>query len=229
MSKVLILIDGFNFYHRLKEFQSKFNRCVKWINYKALMLNYFKSENDINNSYEFIYFSAIAEHRGQECVDRHKLYIEALKTQNIKITLGQFKEKHIKRCSCVERCSDCNSIQDKTMLTKHEEKNTDVNIAIALVEKALLKEYDICYILSSDSDFYTAIERAKTVHPDGKIVLVPPPLVKNSSRKKPYYIKAIKEISGSNPLFISWNTIKKSQFSDIITLPDGKYLRNPWL
>ena len=224
MARILVLIDGFNFYHRLKDYQYRFKTCVKWLNYKSLMLSYFKDETDKENVYDFKYFSAIAEHRGEDCCSRHKIYIEALKSENIDVILGKFKEKNIPRCKCNERCTNCNSIQDKTKLTKHEEKNTDVNIAITLVEKALLKEYDTCYILSSDSDFNTAIKRAKELYPKGKIVLVPPPIPNNSKRNTPYYINSIKKLTGNHPLFVSWNTIKKAQFPDMI----NDNIVNPW-
>ena len=52
MKKVLVLIDGFNFYHRLKDFQYKNNICVKWLNYKELIKAHF---TDYEN-YEFDYY-----------------------------------------------------------------------------------------------------------------------------------------------------------------------------
>ncbi|MDR1168117.1 MAG: NYN domain-containing protein [Heliobacteriaceae bacterium] len=221
MSKILVLIDGFNFYHRLDDYQYKNKVCVKWLNYKKLLQAYFDDVK--NNSFEFIYFSAYAEHRGKNSVERHKIYVKALETQDIKVVLGKFKKKTINRCKRSERCSGCNSKQDRTHLTKHEEKNTDVNIAITIVEKALEKGYDTCYILSSDSDFDTAIARAKEVYPTGRIVLVPPPQPNNSNRKKPYYIQAVQKLTKSKPLFISWEKIKNSQFPD-----EFKGLHNPW-
>lgn len=221
MSKILVLIDGFNFYHRLKEYQIKNKTCVKWLNYKKLILSYF---NDTElNSYDFIYFSAIAKHRGEGCIERHETYIDALEKTGIKTVLGKFKTKHIPRCGCDERCKGCSSTQEKTKLTKHEEKNTDVNIAITLLEKAIKKEYDSCYILSSDSDFNTAIQRAKEVYPEGRIVMVPPPLPNNKNRRGKYFINSVIELTNSHPLFVSWEAIKKSQFPD-----NYEGLKNPW-
>ena len=222
MSKILILIDGFNFYHRLNDYVKAKGENVKWLNYKALMECYF---NDLDkNIFEYVYFSAKAIHRGEACVKRHDVYIKALESQGINIVLGKFKEKKINRCSCGEKCVGCNHKVDRTKLSKHEEKNTDVNIAITLIEKAMSKAYDSCYILSSDSDFDSAIERAKELYPEGRIVLVPPPLVNKSKRKNPYYIKNTKNLTKSNPLFVSWENIKKSQFPDRFN-----DLENPWL
>lgn len=221
MSKILVLIDGFNFYHRLKDYQSNNNVCVKWLDYKKLILSYFDDKE--KNIFECIYFSAIAEHRGEACIKRHKTYIDALEKTGIKTVFGKFKIKHIPRCGCDERCKGCSSTQEKTKLTKHEEKNTDVNIAITLLEKAIKKEYDSCYILSSDSDFNTAIQRAKEVYPEGRIVMVPPPLPNNKNRRGKYFINSVIELTKSRPLFVSWEAIKKSQFPD-----NYEGLKNPW-
>lgn len=222
MKKILVLVDGFNFYHRLKDYQYKNKVCVKWLNYAKLIKLHFTDYDDYD--FEYIYFSAKAKFRGKETTTKHETYIKALETENIKSVLGNFKKKLIPRCKCDEKCTNCSSEQDRTKLVKHEEKNTDVNIAITLVEKALLKEYDKCYILSSDSDFNTAIERAKEIHPTGIITLVPPPLSDNKNRKNKYYISGIKNLTKTNPLFVSWESIKKAQFPD--TLGD---LINPWI
>ena len=221
MSNILILIDGFNFYHRLNDYEKIKKEKVKWLNYRALMECYF---NDIEkNNFEYIYFSAKAYHSGDGCVQRHETYIAALEKQGIKIQLGKFKKKTIGRCKCDEKCVGCTHKIDKTPLEKHEEKNTDVNIAITLVEKAINKEYDACYILSSDSDFDSAIERAMQLNPAARIIPVPPPLVNNSKRNNPYYIENLMKLTGSKPLFISWKNIKKSQFPN-----NYGELKNPW-
>ena len=221
MKKILVLIDGFNFYHRLKDYQYKYKECVKWLSYPRLIMQYFDNYSDYE--FEYIYFSAKADFRGDDVVQRHEKYIEALNLDNVKVVLGQFKKKEINRCKCNERCIGCKGHQDKTPLIKHEEKNTDVNIAITLLEKALKKEYDKCYILSSDSDFNSAIKRAKEVYPEGIITLVPPPLVNNKNRKQRYNINAVKELTKSKPLFVSWEKIKKAQFPD-----NFNGLENPW-
>lgn len=176
-----------------------------------------------NHQFEYIYFSAIAKFRGEDVVRRHEVYIDALKTENIKIVLGKFKKKEISRCKECEKCVNCKNRPDRTKLEKHEEKNTDVNIAITLVEKAILGEYDRCYILSSDSDFDTAIARALQLNPNGKITLVPPPLVENQNRRGRYYIQGVKRLTNTKPLFVSWKTIKNSQFPDKFS-----ELENPW-
>ena len=206
MKNILVLIDGFNFYHKLKTYQSMNNVCVKWLNYKELIKSYFKDYDDYN--FEYYYFSAYADFRGDDVVERHKTYVKALKSENIKVILGKFKEKFGKKCRV------CNTPITKEDLKRHEEKNTDVNIAITLIEKAIKKEYDKCFILSADSDFNSAITRAKELYPEGIITIVPPPIPNNNTRKGKYNISALQKLTATNPLFVSWEKIKQNQFPD---------------
>lgn len=45
-NRVLVLIDGFNYYHKLKEYQTKYNKCVKWLNYKSLAESWLTEDDD---------------------------------------------------------------------------------------------------------------------------------------------------------------------------------------
>jgi uncharacterized LabA/DUF88 family protein len=219
--RILVLIDGFNFYHRLREYQYKYEKCVKWLNYRSLIESYFR-EGEVKNC-KVIYFSAIAEHRGISSNNRHDTYIKALESVNIDVVLGQFKTKHIRRCAKNEQCKCCNSAQDNSKLTRHEEKNTDVNIAITLIEYTIMDQFDKCYVFSSDNDFTSAIKRAKELRPDKKIVICPPPFPDEKSNKHIYFVKDLVTKSGERPLFINWEKIKQHQFPD-----NFSSLKNPW-
>lgn len=81
-NRVLVLIDGFNYYHKLKEYQTKYNKCVKWLNYKSLAKSWLTDEDD-KDSMQIFYFSAIATWRGAESVTRHRTYIKALENEGI--------------------------------------------------------------------------------------------------------------------------------------------------
>lgn len=65
MARILVLIDGFNFYHRLKDYQYRFKTCVKWLNYKSLMLSYFKDETDKENVYDLNIFRQLLNTGGK--------------------------------------------------------------------------------------------------------------------------------------------------------------------
>lgn len=35
--RILVLIDGFNYYHKLTQYQKRHNICVKWLDYMSLL------------------------------------------------------------------------------------------------------------------------------------------------------------------------------------------------
>lgn len=91
-------------------------------------------ENYINSDKEEIssifYFSAIATwHHDQSKPQKHNRYISRLRQENVIPVLGKFKEKTI-------RCKVCSST-----FKSHEEKRTDVNIALKMVSEAVLGTY----------------------------------------------------------------------------------------
>lgn len=222
-NRVLVLIDGYNYYHKLKEYQDKYNKCVKWLNYKSLVESWLTEEDD-KDSIQIYYFSAIATWRGAGSVTRHKIYIKALEDVGIIPVYGEFKEKKTQRCKSTEKCSNCTCEPDRKKLIRHEEKNSDVNLAITLIEKSLKQEYDKCFILSADNDFASAITKARELNPKVKIIIQPPPL----SRKKPalkreYAIDNLEHCSGNKALLTNFYTILKHQFN-----VQTSTQQNPW-
>ena len=215
-NRILVLIDGFNYYHKLKEYQDKYKKCVKWLDYRSLAESWLTDEDD-KDTMTMYYFSAIATWRGAESAIRHKNYIKVLQTRGIIPVLGEFKKKKTHRCKGSEKCENCTCIPDKKKLVRHEEKNSDVNLAITLVEKSFKKEFDKCFILSADNDFATAICKAKELNPDAKIIIQPPPL----SRKKPalkreYAVDNLEHCAGNKALLTNFYTILKHQFPNIV-------------
>lgn len=107
-------------------------------------------ENYINSDKEEIssifYFSAIATwHHDQSNPQKHNRYISRLRQENVIPVLGKFKEKTI-------RCKVCSST-----FKSHEEKRTDVNIALKMVSEAVLGTYDTAILVSGDTDIIPAI------------------------------------------------------------------------
>ena len=78
--RILVLIDGFNYYHKLSNYQKNNNICVKWLDYmsllKAAIENILKTDNF---KIEIIFFSAITKHRSVESQLRHKTYLKSFR------------------------------------------------------------------------------------------------------------------------------------------------------
>ena len=207
-----MLIDGFNYYHKLAQYQKKQNICVKWLDYMTLLKESIKShiKTDIFDL-EVIFFSAIASHRSSESQARHRLYIKALKMSGIKVVLGEFKEKYI------YPCKDCQQKKFNEKILKHEEKHTDVNVAITLLEKAMTNNFDRAYLMSEDNDYVPVIKRVKELYPNKEIIICPPP-------QKRYCVHNLLTASGEDDFYrFRWNQIKHFQFPD-----EYNGLINPW-
>jgi len=135
MARVSFFIDGFNLYHALENKNNNL-QCFKWLNLRKLAESYLRKQDTL---VDILYFTALAYWDAGK-VSRHKLFIQAQESFDVKTIYGEFKKvtKHCEKC-------------DKNYKT-HEEKQTDVNIAIKLFEQARLDTYDNAVILSGDSD-----------------------------------------------------------------------------
>ena len=160
---------------------------------------------------EVIFFSAIAKHRSSESQARHRTYIKALKASGVKVVLGEFKEKYI------FPCKDCQQKRPNEKILKHEEKHTDVNVAITLLEKAMTNSFDKVYLLSEDNDYVPVVKRAKELRPEKEIIICPPP-------QRNYCVHNLLQASRQPDFYrFRWNQIKHFQFPD-----NYENLINPW-
>lgn len=149
-----VYVDGFNLYHGIKDFGEP---ALKWLDIASLCTRYVPNQK----LQDIYYFSALAHHTTESQVNRHRAYIAALKATGITVIEGRFKEKWL-------TCTHCGQAYKS-----HEEKETDVNIAISVVEHAILKECETIVVVSGDTDILPALKRAKA-HGAYVNVLFPP-------------------------------------------------------
>lgn len=167
MIRTAFFIDGFNLYHSLKENAPD----CRWLNLRKLCENYINNQKEeISNIF---YFSAIATwHHDQTKPQKHNQYISRLRQENVVPVLGKFKEKSIK-------CKICSQT-----FKSHEEKRTDVNIALKMVSEAVLGSYDTAILVSGDTDIIPAIETIRNLSLNKRIgVLFPLGRVSNELRE----------------------------------------------
>lgn len=86
----------------------------------------------------------------------------ALEWKEVEVVLGKFKRRH-------RKCKVCGQIYKS-----HEEKQTDVNIAIRLFRGAMDNVFDTAMIVTADGDLIPAIEAVKKSFPSKKIGLIVP-------------------------------------------------------
>jgi len=198
MARISFFIDGFNFYHAL---DNDHLRNFKWINLRKLAESYLLKQDSIS---DIFYFTAFATWNPDK-VKRHKLFIRAQESFGVKTVLGEFR-------STTKRCRNCGKSYET-----FEEKETDVNIAIALLEQARLNRYDNAIILSKDSDQVPAIRAVQKNYPAKKIgVLIPPGgRAKLLSQEADFYSK------------IGLKQLTTSRMPDQMTLADGSQIYCP--
>jgi len=175
--RVICYIDGFNLYHSIVALGSDYN-YLKWVNLWKLSNAYIKSLNE--KLIKVYYFSAIASWL-KDSSARHKKFIKANKSFGVTPVLGHFKKKG-------RQCKKCSA-----KWSEHEEKQSDVNLAIYLVKHACLNNFDKAFVISADSDLCPPIDFVINDCKKEVEILIPPNRYKITSelhnKVKAYKIK----------------------------------------
>ena len=155
-TRVNVYIDGFNLYH--STLQHAHPDC-RWLNLMELSRRFINPKTEeIRDVY---YFSAIASWV-PERAKKHLLYIYALRSVGVKDVLGQFSLRE-------RKCRLCGG-----SYKSHEEKKTDINIAVTLLGDAVADKFDTALILSGDSDLAPVATKLKQICPDKKTGIIVP-------------------------------------------------------
>lgn len=169
MNRTKVYIDGFNLYHAIDELNntpSKPFNYLKWLNLKALSEQIIK-DDDLLVGVE--YFSAFKK-TNLDRFKRHEQYVKALEYFGVNVHLGVFKKKY-------HTCKVC-----KKEYQGWEEKETDVNLAIRLVDDAHTDQFDKALIITADTDLLPPAKLVKERFPDKQVIFVSPPKRMGRSR-----------------------------------------------
>lgn len=156
--RVSCFIDGLNLYHAISALRRP---ELKWTDLRALSKVFLKSHSEELN--QVFYFSAYAEHVSDASQKCQKAYIRALELTGVKTVLGHFKKKD-------RNCPSCSH-----KWVGHEEKESDVNIALFLLDLAYQNSFDRALVISNDSDLVPAIKMVRKRFPDKRVTTVAPP------------------------------------------------------
>ncbi|MDE0517931.1 MAG: NYN domain-containing protein [Bdellovibrionales bacterium] len=152
----IVYIDGFNFYHSLK------NTSYKWLNIEKLINSILDSS--WHNVIKIKYFTAKTPF--SESAHRQSVYFKAIDTlQKVEIVYGKFKKRHIKvRKKYIEKLFILTGEPQKLEHIKsilrenivqfptNEEKETDVNIATHIIYDCCKENISSIVLLSNDTD-----------------------------------------------------------------------------
>lgn len=141
--KVIVYIDGFNFYYGLKS-NARWKKYY-WLDIVKLFESFMRPHQEL---VAVKYFSARPDNEEQS--RRQNAFFQANRENHkFNLILGKYLKKDIK-------CFACGNI-----IHTHEEKETDVRIATQIVADAYQKNCDVSIIVSADSDMIPAIELAR--------------------------------------------------------------------
>jgi uncharacterized LabA/DUF88 family protein len=138
---------------------------------------------------------------------RQSDYLDALRSHSPKVVVkdGRFQEKS-------RRCRDCGNTW-----TVFEEKETDVNIAVALLADAVRDDFDTALLISADSDLCPAVRETKSLFPEKRIIAAFPPNRHSAELKR--------VVDGF--VFIGDDKIRRAQLPDKVVTEAGVVLRRP--
>jgi len=157
MMRVVAFVDGFNLYHAIDDLGKQH---YKWLDIRKIVLSFLDPNlHDLVSTY---YFSAYATwlpdaHR------RHQVFVRALEYSGVTAIMGSFKEKR-------RQCKTCGS-----GWIAHEEKESDVNLALAIARGAYRNDYDEAFLVTGDSDLAPAIRMVQADFPTKKFKIITPP------------------------------------------------------
>lgn len=151
MKRTIVYIDGFNFYYR----------CLKDTPYKWINLELFPSYLLPPDKHEILkvkFFTAkiTARPSDPQAPARQNIYWQALRSYCPKVDIIQ---GHFLSHSAMRPLAPPEHGWAKVILT--EEKGTDVNLAVHLLNDAWLDQYDCAVVVSNDSDLAEAMKLAK--------------------------------------------------------------------
>jgi uncharacterized LabA/DUF88 family protein len=205
--RIECFVDGYNLYHAICRFgvsQKRQMNYLKWVDLWKLMECFVNPKiHSLNNVF---YFSSYASFYPKS-FKRHKCYVKALEFVGVTFIEGKFQGSN-------RSCKTCGS-----WYQTHEEKQTDINLALHLFYRGISDLYDIAYIVSSDSDFVAAIKMLKQIRPDIQTKMIAPIGMQNRPE--------LREVSGRKPknTVIREEHLQRSLFPERLTTTDGEILR----
>lgn len=149
--RTIVYVDGFNFYYG----QVK-GTPWKWLDLLLLFEQVLDPRNQI---VKVKYFTARVQptEKDPEVSKRQDVYFRALRRycEKVEICLGHFLRHEV-------WMENANPPPKKTKVWKNEEKGSDVNLALHVLNDAWLNLYDCAVIVSNDSDLSMALHFVKS-------------------------------------------------------------------
>ena len=202
MNRVIAYVDGFNLYYGIKSMGWK---RYYWLDIQALIRSLLKPGQQLVSTKYFtsrVSSTPADPHKAK----RQGTYLEALGTlPDFRITYGHYLAKPV-------RCRKCGAVWNS-----HEEKMTDVNMAVEMITDAYGNRFDTAVLVSADSDLIAPVRTVRGLIPARQIMIWFPP-----NRHSTELAQA-----ANAAYMIGRRKLAESQFPDEVAKPDGYVLRRP--
>ena len=199
--RVAVYIDGFNLYFGIRG--SGLGRYL-WLDLHAFSKDLLKDGQDLVS---IKYFTARVS-RPESKRQRQNAYLDALGTLDknlFSIAYGNYQQNQ----STCQRCGLPSDVPN--------EKQTDVNIAVAMLTDAFLNRFDVALLVSADSDLCPVVSAILSLSAKKRVIVMFPPN------------RASKELKGiaSACFTIGRAKLSPNQFPSVVTLANGFQLKKP--
>ncbi len=192
-------VDGFNLFYGMR---ARGWQRYYWLNIQSLAERLLRPHQSLEVVRYFT--SRVFSHTADPGkAIRQTTYLEALETlSGVSIHYGYFQPKEVK-------CFDCGRT--------YEEKMTDVNISVALLNDAQDNRFDTALIVSADSDLVGPVQAVLNRYTSKRVVIAFPP--KRTSFN-------MREVASAS-FIIGQDKLRRSQFPERVTRGDGFVLTRP--
>ncbi|MEN9599293.1 MAG: hypothetical protein RL596_1612 [Bacteroidota bacterium] len=198
MERVVAYIDGFNLYFGMKQ---NGNDSL-WLNVQALVKSLLKANQQL--VYTKYFTSRVRNNPDKE--KRQKIYIEALETlADCDIIYGHYQ-------SHIEKCRKCGHTYPYS-----NEKMTDVNIAVSMMEDAFADKYETAFLISGDSDLIPPVNSIHQLFPQKRVFVAFPPNRFNVSVKN----------AAKGSMTIGKSSLRNTQFNNSLVNTSSYLIKRP--
>ena len=205
--KSTVYIDGFNWYFSI----FKHKPAWKWLNLQSLF-------EEIRPDEEIVgirFFTAMVDPKvpNSAARGRQALYHLALRTlPKVKIIQGSFRDREVR---CGAKCQE-------SYLTR-EEKKTDVNIAVTMIDDVISGFTESVVLVSGDSDQEPAVMWIKKRYPNIKLTVYIPSLPEDQGKRQNRFY-------GQNDItckFLTLDYMTRHQLPNQVEHSNGQLINRP--
>jgi len=200
----IVYVDGFNLYYGTVR-----GTRYKWLDLERLFTR-LRPDDDLQAIY---YFTALVS---GPSLERQLTYLRALATTPlVQVVMGRFKLKTV-QCR-----HDACAMNGPRFFTMMEEKRSDVNIALQMIDDAYQLRPDRMILVTGDSDLVPAINLIKQRFTEIRITVYVP--ARNTTRAAATELRSASDRDRTLPLSL----VKKCLFPPVIDHPSGKQIVKP--